>query len=729
MSTENQGRDSRRLSSPKKLGKLGAQKKSTPKKVVEQVPDWLQQLLSRHGEPAGPLIGLEEESFIEDEKEIEPLPDAPPAPVSEETAHLSALLEQMAEEGPPELADDQVATSVEWGDVDTSAQEPPAAPIDEVLVGISQVQDEEEQEDLSDQVSDWISDLMPGESTEETAYHEDIQPTQPGVTSQDDASEWLTEVISPAETTTSPTPPPAPAADEDVPDWLTAALETPTAPDEGAPPPPQPPAPSTAEEEEEVPDWLTAALETPTAPDEGAEVSPPPPAQPSVPPTVDEDVPDWLTAALDVPSAATETPPAVPRAAVASDEDRPDWLSEPATPEVEDHAAPLEPAATTDTPDWLDSMAPEAVSMGGAGEVETTAFADDQALEPAMDEPDWLAEIAPPTVDAPESRPFTKADVVPATQEQPDWLSDSALETTEPTRSSPEVGQPVPTWLENIYTPSPPRSVLAAPTVPKWLENIQAPAESSPVSSTQPPAWLEELQTESGDAVPTVTDVVQPPTAATETPLSPAPEPTFEVEDETPVRPVDTLDFDTEPAPETPKEAEPVAKPVSKLKRVKPLKRLSPRAVSPSLPDWVASLIPSGAEMGTLTQPLPEWVANLIPPVATGTEVSSAILPDWAKVLVPPGFEIKTEAAPPRPGLKKLLKPADTPKAEPGVPDWIADLSPPEETPASAAPVDTIEPETGVEMPDWLTDAAQPEEAPVPTAPVDTTESELDLPD
>src|SRR5512145_31908 len=107
MNTESKGD----LPLRKPTDKKGASK---PEKVVEAIPGWLQALLAKHKEAPGPLIGLESPEALPEEDEFVMTDSTGPVSAEEEEADvLSALLEQMADEGPP--VGQRSASSVEWG--------------------------------------------------------------------------------------------------------------------------------------------------------------------------------------------------------------------------------------------------------------------------------------------------------------------------------------------------------------------------------------------------------------------------------------------------------------------------------------------------------------------------------------------------------------------------------------------------------------------------------------
>ncbi|NJN99582.1 MAG: hypothetical protein HC875_38510 [Anaerolineales bacterium] len=310
----------------KRLNKPGTQPKPTTQNLVEQVPPWLKRLLTKYGEREGPLVGLGEGA-----PEVESLVTRKLEPKE----GLTALLNQMAEEGVSTPSPDRSSTSVEWGRYD----EPTPPPIDDFLANLGSGQ--ADNQDLSpgypaeSEAPDWINDILPTAPAGETGYNPYATGAEPPFA--EEAPAWLTEMI-PPDAAASP-PPPAAGRVEEAPDWLAEALEIPTTP---APtPPPREPRrsalPGTGELE--VPDWLTEALEPPTAP-----------ASPGVPPVslppAETGGPDWLvdTTAKPTPVQPQPSPPPLPDEAP-YEMAVPDWLEGlVATPD----SVRVEPAEPTD---------------------------------------------------------------------------------------------------------------------------------------------------------------------------------------------------------------------------------------------------------------------------------------------------------------------------------------------------------------------------------------------
>ena len=355
-----------------KSGSLKKVSKTGGKKVVEQVPDWLRMLLGKYGEAQGNLVGLEEPADFE----IEPAPAAAaftPEPESEEEAQLSDLLEQMAEDGIPADAGGQSATSVEWGD---PAEEPAENSIDDLLSGMDIASPE----------------FQEGGAPEDTAAEIDT-----GWLAGDDAA--------PAQEQ-----PASPVSDDDVPDWLTDALESPSPAIEEPTPAETPATAATTSYDTEIPDWLTDSTDDTSPADTPA----------AAPVAEDSEIPDWLTDSTDTPST---------------------------TGDSQEEAV--------DVPDWINDVAPTTIQQ------EPEMPAADEGDDAEFDVPDWLADMAPPTTIAPEegsreSEPEAAQDIMD--WEVPDWISEDGE------LASDEAGS------SNINIP-PADQDTDTEAVPDWLEN------------------------------------------------------------------------------------------------------------------------------------------------------------------------------------------------------------------------------------------------------------------
>ncbi|MCB9101490.1 MAG: hypothetical protein H6632_18270 [Anaerolineales bacterium] len=412
MSTDKNDKSPQRKSL-RKLSKLGSRKPAdAPKRVIEQVPNWLVQLLSKYGEAPGPLIGLEDPSFTHNISSDD---------LDEEAAQISALLEQMEEEGLPEDINQRASTSVEWGQYDDEPELPPG-PLDDLLDSLGHDEDDYFQETADQDDDDWltgsvIQPLEPEGDQDETFLSQteaeqpdwlnDLLPAdeaKPALQatfsdSEDSIPDWLNDALeAPAtfdaeETVSAAEFPTETAADYQIPDWLTDALDHPTEPP-GAPTQPPPPS-SVADDEVEVPDWLTGVLDEPAVPPE--------PLQ-DTDSVDDDDIPDWLSQSAEqsVAAEASKIPPIEP-----SPDNVPDWLAENTTPDTPS-AASQQLEADTDTPDWMRDLRDEAA--------------------PGTDIPDWL------TSDDTSATPPSPKPQAAATDDIPDWLaSDIESEVSEQT--------------------------------------------------------------------------------------------------------------------------------------------------------------------------------------------------------------------------------------------------------------------------------------------------------
>ncbi|MBE7468687.1 MAG: hypothetical protein DPW09_07680 [Anaerolineae bacterium] len=657
----------------RRLSKSGALPKPTPQNLVEQVPPWLKRLLTKYGEREGPLVGLGE-----GEPEAETLVTRKLQP----TGGLTALLDQMAEEGVSTYSPERSATSVEWGSYD----EPEPPPIDDFLAnlgtGQGDYQDVPSPYSAANEAPDWINDVLPPASQVETGYSSYSPGAEP--TFAEEAPDWLTEML-PPDAATPPPPPASPTRVEEAPDWLAEALEIPT-PSSSPPPPSTAPLPATppGSGDLEVPDWLTAALETPSTsaaapspsllpaeqegPDWLADLSDRSPASPQAPvsvqpaplPPTEEtaygvEVPDWLEG-LVAPSEPDQVETSEPDIAV------PDWIASISAPAETGEAPPA--ASTWDAPDWITRGTPDRVETeakpGPAAQENESWFAQGQDL-PSLD---WLFEGEP--------APPAQTEAQPPVQDYTDWLFDSTAEVSSPPA---ETGS---AWLEE----------LDQNATPDWL------AESD--TSETPPDWLTSLESVGGETY----DANQPTEAWLD-----------DTAEETPPWLAETVPPPSMPAaPEPPPPAEP-SPPAPTIRSLKPLKRLSPQPEVPAespLPDWAAGLVPAEAETSSVSPALPDWAADLVPPGAGAAKIASSDLPDWAKSLLPSDAEAKAEppaAATPRPlsRLSSMAKPApETPPApvEPA-PEEISQL-PLDETPEWLSDVSISPPAT--EAPAWMTE-------------------------
>ncbi|RMF04937.1 MAG: hypothetical protein D6768_02050, partial [Chloroflexi bacterium] len=330
----------------KKLNKLSPKKKTGPLNVVEQVPDWLRMLLGKYGEAQGQLVGLQETDEPFQPELEEPLP--PPTPFTDvddpDSAELSALLQQMAEEGAPEGARAHGPTSVEWGPAAEAAP-----PVEAELPATDELDDAN-----FDEIPDWLNDTV---STPDYDSAADL-PDEP---------EWLTGADSAADTAAES---PADAA-ADYPDWLSSAIDSTAAPAAAI----GVAAGAMADEESEIPDWLN-------------DTQPAPLAEDVLPAEQDVEIPDWLSdmappATAGEPADLAEAPPATELA----DDDIPPWLAEGfVEPPAAEPGSPAESAFTDLPPDIAGDEIPDWLTGEAADQpAETLA---QPAVE--MEIPDWL---------------------------------------------------------------------------------------------------------------------------------------------------------------------------------------------------------------------------------------------------------------------------------------------------------------------------------------------------
>ena len=662
-----------------KSGNLKNVSKTGGKKVVEQVPDWLRMLLGKYGEAQGNLAGLEEpEDF-----EVEPAPAVAafaPEPESEEEAQLSDLLEQMAEDGVPADAGGQSATSVEWG-------EPPA-----------------------ESAESSIDDLLSGMDIASPEFQE-------GGAQEDTAAEIDTGWLAGDDTAPAQDQPASPVSDDDVPDWLTDALESPTPVEEEPSPVATPAAAATTSFDSEIPDWLTDSQD-----------DSPPADTPAAATTGEADevseIPDWLTDSVDAPATPGD-----------SQEE------------------------SVDAPDWINDVAPTAIQQ----ETETPATADDSSGD--FDVPDWLADMAPPTAAEPEAEsqpaePEGAQDIMD--WEVPDWISEGDKAPSTETESADfgapasdqETGsEPVPDWLETIQTTAA-EDAQKADDAPDWLDNMQVEEAPPPGQSAaiEAPDWLQNIETESSDTIPEPEQAAPPPTpeaieatpqtgtsadeddwldalsSATDeaTPeqasqdqpigntaflssLDDMPSPFGETEEpSTQDKPVGDTDWlsslddsetSTDAAPDAEKD-QPIGNTafLSSLDDIQPPGTTEEEIVTqesdlPDDDDWVASLRGSNDEIET-----PDEAEGSIFDTQPDEEtLEETAMPDWLSE-TPETSDVLETPIP--------LEAEEEPKSEAELPDWL-----------------TEDPQASADAPDWLADTLQTEESSQPAAsdPGDST--------
>lgn len=427
MSPQNQGNTPKQ---PKKLKSLSSKPAtgSLPSRVSEQVPLWLHDLLSKHGEVPGLLVGLEG-SF-----------GSQSAAASE--GDVVSLLEQMGEEGIDEFATGPSATSVEWGQARSAVVEDDTN-IDDFLFSINPSEDAE-----TAGSTDWSSALSQSPQAET------------------EAPDWLNEII-PSQDSSLGASQPGPAEFDDTPDWLTEALNEPVTYDETRPAvldfnpglPAQPGAGGV-----EVPDWLSSALDEPVAHKSGAAETPST-EQAGV------DVPDWITQSItsaisDTPATEAQVPDWLSESAEPADSpivdldqvgDIPDWLRESAATEL---SGDTEAAVDLEVPDWLSESPP--------AEIEMPPLSSDEVID-FNELPDWLsADTQPaPSASAPAADELDLSDI-------PDWLSEEPVVPLQPTPDFAREETAIPDWLSGA-------PVEAEPTRPSddWLSDLRFdPAEN-----------------------------------------------------------------------------------------------------------------------------------------------------------------------------------------------------------------------------------------------------------
>jgi hypothetical protein len=191
--------------------------------------------------------------------------------------------------------------------------------------------------------------------------------------------------------------------EEDVPDWLTASLDSSA----------EAPAPSPeASVDFDVPDWLAETAAEPSLPG----------AFPPAPPTTDEtpdaiDVPDWLQDIVSPPGGKESD-----EEESESPVDMPDWLADIVPPTAAEVTSPPSDPSTTaawDVPDWITSEeaaeAPEIIEKPGMAAADTSSWLAPDSNLPALD---WLFEEQPP--------PPAGSEAEAPAQEDTDWLFDSS---------------------------------------------------------------------------------------------------------------------------------------------------------------------------------------------------------------------------------------------------------------------------------------------------------------
>jgi hypothetical protein len=446
--------------------------------TVEQVPDWLRLLLGKYGEAQGILVGLHDDT--------PPLPGLatagmagvgrPPAP-DDSPEELSSLLEQMAEEGPPDVDAARSATSVEWGDPppDESTEDTPS--IDAVLSGIGPPSDEVaygEEEELPP-APDWLNDIS---QTDKPFTPEPEVEEQPIQIPENEIPDWLNEAA--PETTGTDINAEVPIATDDVPDWLTEELTAPTATE--TPTPPQ--FTDSAEDQFDVPGWLTDPITSPDVPPSDEGISS---LQASASDDTGEDtfdVPDWLTgmvpAALvsddDEPMMAVEDTTAQPDEI--TDWDVPDWISD---------GLEQPSASEADTPSPFTDVTAQSEAVDSSVVPQPSTIDEEipsgQDSEPGSSSPDWLASIGSLPAAIPDEEDFSFSESSAEVPSKDDWLAGlrEELPADEADTLDTDTAQAKPTEAET--------------EIPEWLTSEPEINEIPSIGANSPePSDIDELQ-------------------------------------------------------------------------------------------------------------------------------------------------------------------------------------------------------------------------------------------
>ncbi len=354
-------------------------------------------------------------------------------------------------------------------------------------------------------------------------------------------------------------PPPTPATDDDLPEWmrtlsppaeaaasnadaLPAWMRGPTEPDTPANQPaeaePQPewvqaraaleaadatPAPEA--DTDALPDWLRTSAETSPEPQAMAAATPEAPAptnddtwisnQPAAQrPTADitDTIVPGTPAAGDMPAWLRPSSPAA--------EAEPEWLGA-----LKEASAPETPTlAAADIPDWLKPAAPVGSAASPADEV--PAWLREASAAPAAELPDWMkpAEAAAETQAAPLQADAAEARAEPPAEpaaDIPAWLSAmapvaAAMTPAEPEPASPAA--PTPTELGQAELPTGKDVGRWQADMPAWLRPA-AEAEALPLEAVAPPPTAVERPSEEEEGVPAWLRAL--PAATTEPPAPP----------------------------------------------------------------------------------------------------------------------------------------------------------------------------------------------------------------
>ncbi len=451
------------------------------------------------------------------------------------------------------------------------------------------------------------------------------EPIEPSPTN------WMSRLRGMTDSTPAPTGL-DPAAASNEPDWMwtggaaeTAATNEPPAAADHAPPPTE-----VTPGSEELPDWLRDA-NAPTLPGSDAATGSKPRRK----------MTDWLNAR---PGAAPSEPPAV--------NEVPDWLKNLAGgtstlpvsgPLPEDSPAARAasnppPAGTSDLPDWLKNIR-TSTPLGGSEappDLQASSVHRMQTLpewmrtgtiagpEPLPD-PDW----EPPAEPEPRQS-IPPMDAPPAPD--PSAAAASVPETTRKEAESEADSENLPTWLRAIITPGAADETIPLPNKPKkkrmtdWLGNAPPPPTEAPTSDNDLPDWLKAIS--AGESVP-------PPAA-----------PPSAVAEGLPdwLKPADALEIEarlTEPAPPA---SPPAALPMAAATPAAPAE-FAP-ALPADTPTPTPTELPTGKDVGRWQAALPASAAapadaGASEPIPTST---AADLPDWLTALAPAASEAGSDA-------------------------------------------------------------------------------------
>jgi hypothetical protein len=254
---------------------------------------------------------------------------------------------------------------------------------------------------------------------------------------------------------------------------------------------------------DEIPDWLAASEQTPSAPEISEEKEPSwvqqmraaPPSEETQTP-LDEADPTWVRQMRA--AAQADTPPA-------TEEQTPSWIEQPSAPMQEPPRAaePVAPAES-EMPAWL-------------AQLRASARADESPREPISDQsPAWI-QAAPSVEESP-------AEPVAPEIEKPDWLTEMMAE---PATESADQAPEVPDWLRAAMPPSAEPIVPITPQPPAEVESpseelieslsalpspfaLSEPTISGEVEEEDIPEWLrtatpaEKPEISLGEAAPTI---------------------------------------------------------------------------------------------------------------------------------------------------------------------------------------------------------------------------------